>query len=85
MSAFRVYSRPGCHLCELLIESLLALVRDTATVEVVDIDSQPDLARAFNDRIPVLEFAGREVCHYHLDERAVRQILRSLPESLDSC
>jgi hypothetical protein len=24
----RVYSRPGCHLCELLIDELLPLIRD---------------------------------------------------------
>ena len=48
-----VYSRAGCHLCELLVEALLPLVRGQLQVDVVDIESRPDWLQAYATRIPV--------------------------------
>lgn len=74
---FTVYSRPGCHLCETLVEALLPLIRDRATVTVRNIDDDPALEAAYGARIPVVEFAGREICHYHLDRAAILDALDS--------
>ena len=71
----RVYSRPGCHLCEELIESLLPLIRGRLELEVVDIDSRPDWQEEFGTRIPVVEFAGRFICQYTLDQAAINALL----------
>ena len=79
MTPLRVYSRPGCHLCEQLLEDLMPLVRGRAEIEVVNIDDDVELAREYGTRIPVLEFAGRFVCQYALDESAIRAILAELP------
>lgn len=77
----RVYSRPGCHLCELLVEDLLPLVRGRLALDVVDIDSRPDWQQQFGARIPVVEFAGQVVCQFRLDEAAIRAILANLTTS----
>lgn len=71
-----VYSRAGCHLCELLVEALLPLVRGQLQVDVVDIDSRPDWQEAYATRIPVVEFDSHFVCQYTLDEAAIRRIVR---------
>ena len=70
-----VYSRQGCHLCDVLVEELLPLVRGRLDVEVRDIDSREDWKTRFDVRIPVLEFEGEVVCQYRLDRPAVETIL----------
>jgi len=80
MTPLRIYSRPGCHLCEQLLEDVLPLVRGRLEVEVVNIDDDADLSRKYGTRIPVLEYAGQFVCQYTLEDSAIRKILASLPE-----
>lgn len=80
MTPLRIYSRPGCHLCEQLLEDLMPLVRGRLEIEVVNIDDDADLGREYGTRIPVIEFAGQFICQYTLDESAIRAILDDLPE-----
>jgi hypothetical protein len=80
MAPLRIYSRPGCHLCEQLLEELLPLVKGRLEIEVVNIDDDAELGREYGTRIPVLEFAGQFVCQYTLDRSAIRGILDSLPK-----
>lgn len=78
MSAvIHVYSRQGCHLCELLIEELLPF-RGAARLEVRDVDSRPEWREIYGDRVPVVEIDGRYVCQYRLDREAVAARLREL-------
>ncbi len=75
---FTVYSRPGCHLCELLIEELLPMLRGRAELQITNIDDDAGLIEAYGTRIPVLVFGDQELCHYHLDPKAVEQSLASI-------
>jgi len=70
-----IYSRRGCHLCELLIEELQPLIRGRAEFEVRDIDSRADWAGKYGTRIPVVELDGRFLCQYHLDADAIANAL----------
>ncbi len=81
MSRIRVYSRSGCHLCEILIEELLPLIRGRLDLEVLDIDSRPEWTEEYGTRIPVVQYAGRTICQYTLDGDAIRSILARLPGS----
>jgi thioredoxin-like negative regulator of GroEL len=81
MPALRIYSRPGCHLCELLIEKLLPMIRGQLNLEVVNIDDRPEWLAEFGTRIPVVEFAGQFVCQYTLDEAEIHRILAELTAS----
>ena len=75
MIRLTVYSREGCHLCELLIEELLPLARGRAQVEIVDVDSDPQLSEAYGLKVPVLVADGLELCHFRLDRSALQQVL----------
>ena len=76
MSALRVYSRRGCHLCEVLIDELLPLIEGKLELEVRDIDTNA----AWHDRwfadIPVVEYDDEVVCMHFLDRDAITGILR---------
>ncbi len=75
-----VYSRQGCHLCELMIEALLPLLRGRADLEVRDVDTRDDWRLQFGDRVPVLTLNGLTVCEYHLDVPALeRRLDASVP------
>ncbi len=80
-SRIRIYSRPGCHLCELLIDELMPLIRGRLELEVVDIDTRPEWKLQYGVRIPVVEYNGEIVCEHHLDTAAIRTILENLPGS----
>jgi len=79
MPALQVYSRQSCHLCDLLVEELLPLVRGTLDVEVCDIDSRPDWRTKYDVRVPVVEYEDRLISEYPLDRGAVSRLLDSLP------
>ena len=75
MPQIDVFSRRGCHLCEVLIEQLLPIVEGRATVAVHDIDTRPEWASSYGTRVPVVELDGRLVCEFTLDVEAVRRAL----------
>ena len=71
-----IYSRKGCHLCELVKESLSKLSRRGGfTWREVDVDSDSDLRRQFNDEVPVVFIDGRKAFKYRMDEQ---EFLRKL-------
>ena len=71
-----VYSRKGCHLCEIVKESLSKLQRRGGFHwREVDVDTDEDLRRQFTDEVPVVFIDGRKAFKYHMDER---EFLRKL-------
>jgi len=76
-----VFSRKGCHLCEVLIEELLPQVRGRLEVRIHDVDSRPDWREAYGERVPVVEYRGEALCEYRLDHRAVAKLLADLSAS----
>jgi glutaredoxin len=71
-----VYSRKGCHLCEVVKESLTKLSRRGGfTWQEVDVDSDSELRRQFNDEVPVVFIDGRKAFKYRMDEQ---EFLRKL-------
>lgn len=71
----QVYSRPGCHLCEQLVERLQPMIRGRAEIEVLNIDAKATWSEKYATRIPVVEMDGHFVCQYHLDEDAINAAL----------
>jgi glutaredoxin len=71
-----VYSRKGCHLCEVVKESLDKLSRRGGfTWREIDVDTDAELRRQFNDEVPVVFIDGRKAFKYHMDEQ---EFLRKL-------
>jgi glutaredoxin len=65
-----LYSRKGCHLCEVVKESLTKLARQGSfRWREVDVDSDDQLRRQFNDEVPVVFIDGRKAFKYRMDER----------------
>jgi glutaredoxin len=79
MSQVTVYSRPGCHLCEEAIETLVRLHGEGFRFELheVDIESEELLLRRLLEKIPVVEVDGAVVSELVIDEVAVRGALEA--------
>ena len=71
-----VYSRKGCHLCEIVKESLTKLhKRGGFHWREIDVDSDVELRRLYNDEVPVVFINGRKAFKYRMDEQ---EFLRKL-------
>ncbi len=64
-----LYTRPGCHLCDDLKETLLRLRRrQPFELREVDISRDPALERRYGHDIPVLLIDGVETARHRIDE-----------------
>jgi glutaredoxin len=73
-----VYSRKGCHLCEVVKESLHKLSRRGGfTWQEIDVDTDVELRREYNDQVPVVFIDGRKAFKYRMDEREFLRRLAS--------
>ena len=71
-----LYSRKGCHLCEIVKETLTKLHRRGGfNWQEVDVDSDDQLRRQFTDEVPVVFIDGRKAFKYRMDEH---EFLRKL-------
>ncbi len=70
--------RPDCELCEEMLAELTHLGRSIVLppVTLLDVDSDPQLARRHGLDIPVLLLDGSVVCRHRLDEAELRRLLR---------
>ena len=77
MTAWTVYTRSGCSLCEQMIGELADLLDPAAAaaVRVIDIEGDPELERKYAQRMPVLLADGEFVCAYRLDRERLRAYL----------
>jgi len=74
-----LYGRVYCHLCSDMELALQPLQAEFGfDLECVDVDSDPALEDRLGELVPVLMLGSEELCHYHLDESAVRARLRAL-------
>ena len=71
-----LYSRPGCHLCDVAREAILSL-RERLGFEFteVDIEADDELELEYGIRIPVVEVDGEEAFEVTVDaERLARLV-----------
>lgn len=71
-------TRPECGLCEEFARELLHLGPELQLppVTMLDVDSDPELARRHGLDIPVLLLDGVKVCQHVLDPAELRRLLR---------
>ncbi len=64
-----VYSHKGCHLCDVVKETLTQL-EGSAPFQwrEVDIDTDPEILQRYNDEIPVVFIDGRKAFKYHMEK-----------------
>jgi glutaredoxin len=78
MSDIVLYSREGCHLCELAAR---VLSRHGLAFEVVDIDADPQLRARYDACVPVVVIDGRERFRGRVDELLLRRLLKRRQDS----
>jgi glutaredoxin len=63
-----LYTRPGCHLCDVARETVLSLrQRLSFSFTEVDIEGDDELELGYGIRIPVLEIDGEEAFEVTVD------------------
>lgn len=80
MHHFRVYSKPGCHLCDRVkhvLERCRARTSVPFSIEEVDISQDAELMERYGTDIPVITLDEQEVCRHFLLERHVLELLES--------
>ena len=72
-----VVSRAGCGLCEDMLRELAEFERAQSIppVSIVDVDSDPELARQFGLKVPVLLLDGSVICHYTLNSNELLRLV----------
>jgi glutaredoxin len=65
-----LYSRKGCHLCELVKETLSKLERrGTFIWREIDVDTDNHLRRQYGDEVPVVFIDGYKAFKYRMPEQ----------------
>ena len=76
MARLTLVSRRYCHLCHEMEQALLPLAAEFGVdVDIVDVDTDPELEALYDELVPVLLHRGTELCHYFLDVAKVRACL----------
>lgn len=77
MNEVTVFTRSGCHLCEVVIEELEPLCRAArASMRVLDVDSDPQWRELYGLRVPVVLGGGEELSGAPLDRERVSSWLK---------
>ncbi|CAN5843906.1 glutaredoxin family protein [soil metagenome] len=76
-----VYTRVGCHLCDDAIALVRQVAADRAHVEVVDIDTDPQLVARYTVRVPVIAVDGVEIADYQIARDQLESALARSNES----
>ena len=55
MKSVTVYSRSGCHLCEIAIDRINSVINDyNFTLDIILIDQNSELEKEFGEQVPVI-------------------------------
>ena len=72
----RVYSKPGCHLCEVALDVVAAVCADLGEgFEEVDITGSPELMATYGEEIPVTFVDGAQHDFWRVDPDRLRTAL----------
>lgn len=71
-----IYSRPGCHLCDVM-KAVVRRVGQTVpiTLEEIDVSLDPELESRYGLEIPVLMIDGTRVAKFRVSEEDLRRML----------
>ena len=75
-----LYTRPGCHLCDVARETVLSL-RERVAFEFaeVDIEADEELELEYGIRIPVVEVDGEEAFEVSVDATQLERLVSNDP------
>ncbi|GGL69760.1 glutaredoxin family protein [Halocalculus aciditolerans] len=73
-----IYTREQCHLCDdakAAVEAVAARVDATVDIELVDVDTDPDLRAEYGDRVPYVLVDGAPKFKYRVDRGELETML----------
>ena len=71
-----IYSRPGCHLCDVALDALLDLQTELDfEIEKLSIEGDPELEKKYGEKIPVIKIDGQHHDFYRVDPDRFRASL----------
>ena len=72
LTQLTLYGREDCHLCQDMVLALKEIESSQPfSLEIVDIERDPNLEEKYGHLVPVLAVDGEEICHYFLDHVAL--------------
>jgi glutaredoxin len=76
----RIYSKPGCHLCDEMKAVVQRVLqgREDSSLEEVDISNDSGLIERYGMEIPVLFIDGKKAAKYRITETELTRILERL-------
>ena len=76
MAHITIYSKKGCHLCEVAMQKLLEIRQEFQfSLTEIDIEKNEELFEKYKYLIPVIEIDGKDVFTYKIDENKLKEIL----------
>ena len=76
MTNITVYSKKGCHLCEVALQKLLEIRQEFPfSLTEINIENDEELFQKYKYLIPVIEIDGKEVFNYKIDENKLKELL----------
>ena len=74
--ALSLYTRPGCHLCDVMKEVVQRVARHLPlTLEEIDISRDARLEALYGLEIPVLLIDGKKAAKYRISEEELTMLL----------
>ena len=68
MKEVTVYSRSGCHLCEIAIDRINSVINDYKfTLNVILIDNDNELEKEFGEQVPVILINNKIHDYWRID------------------
>ncbi|WP_206028435.1 glutaredoxin family protein [Thalassoroseus pseudoceratinae] len=82
--SIHLYTRPGCHLCDVANDILAKYREYLPKAEEVNIESNPELLEKYALDIPVVACDGRVRFRGHVDEILLRRLIEATPPQNDA-
>ena len=74
-----IYSRPGCHLCDVAKETIEKVRRRIDfDLRITNVETDPALEKAFGTEIPVVLINGQKAFKYRVDEAEFEKKVKRL-------
>jgi glutaredoxin len=77
-----IYSKPGCHLCDVAKDVLLKVQRvEPFVLREVNIEEDPEARELYKESIPVIFVGGKKAFKFRVGEAEFLQRLRREPQT----
>ena len=77
MKILYFYTREGCHLCEIMLEELMPLIRNKVKLEIRNVDSQDAWKKKYGTRVPLIKSGEKIISEYRLNHEFLQDYLNA--------